>query len=136
MKQRKVVSMIGVLIVMISTVAFITGCQQANNNKDKAVNKAVYVAKVEIEGTSVTYTLTFKADGTWINRAAIGSQDIVTMEGTYTGDPSKDGTIKVTLKKSLNEKGALEAVEGSNEPESITISGGKFSIGEIEYTRR
>ena len=33
MKQRKVVSMIGVLVVMISTVAFITGCQQANGGK-------------------------------------------------------------------------------------------------------
>ena len=136
MKQRKVVSMIGVLIVMISTVAFITGCQQANNNKDKAVNKAVYVAKVETEGTSVTYTLTFKADGTWINRAAIGSQDIVTMEGTYTGDPSKDGTITVTIKKSLNEKGALVDYTDEDATSSITISGGKFSIGEIEYTRQ
>ena len=33
MKQRKVVSMIGVLVVMISTVAFIIGCQQANGGK-------------------------------------------------------------------------------------------------------
>ena len=132
MKHKRFVSVIGVLVLIISAVALVTGCQQANNNKDKAV----YVAKVEIEGTSVTYTLIFKADGTWINRAGIGSQDIVTMEGTYTGDPSKDGTIKVTLKKIINEKGALEAVEGSNEPECITISGGKFSIGEIEYTRR
>ena len=33
MKQIKKVSMIGVLVVMISTVAFITGCQQANGGK-------------------------------------------------------------------------------------------------------
>ncbi|UTC65701.1 hypothetical protein E4O00_06475 [Treponema sp. OMZ 788] len=32
MKQRKVVSMIGALVVIISVVAFITGCQQANSN--------------------------------------------------------------------------------------------------------
>ena len=33
MKQKRLVSMIGVLVVMISTVAFITGCQQANGGK-------------------------------------------------------------------------------------------------------
>ena len=33
MKQRKVVSMIGALVVMISAAVFITGCQQANGGK-------------------------------------------------------------------------------------------------------
>ena len=34
MKQRKVVSMIGVLVLIISAVVLITGCPQQNNKKD------------------------------------------------------------------------------------------------------
>ena len=131
MKHKRFVSVSGVLVLIISAVALVTGCQQANNNKDKAV----YVAKVEIEGTSVTYTLIFKADGTWINRAGIGSQDIVTMEGTYTGDPSKDGTVTITVTKLLKGAGSLVDVE---KPQSmdITVKGGKCSIAGMEYTRQ
>ena len=136
MKQRKVVSMIGALVLIISAVVLITGCQQANNNKDKAVNKAIYVGKIEQNGTTITNTLTFKADGTWINCAVIENVSVVTMEGTYTGDPSKDGTITVTIKKSLNEEGSLVDYTDEDATSSITISGGKFSVEGMEYTRQ
>ena len=59
MKQRKVVSMIGVLVVMISTVAFITGCQQSNGGKS---------SKTEIAAEYIgSYEGTFSGDisGTW-----------------------------------------------------------------------
>ena len=136
MKQRKVVSMIGALVLILSAVVLITGCQQANNNKDKAVNKAIYVGKIEQNGTTITNTLTFKADGTCINCAVIENVSVVTMEGTYTGDPSKDGTITVTIKKSLNEEGSLVDYTDEDATSSITISGGKFSVEGMEYTRQ
>ena len=41
MKQRKVVSMIGALVLIISAVVFITGCPQANSNKDKKGNTTI-----------------------------------------------------------------------------------------------
>ena len=41
MKQRKVVSMIGALILIISAVVLITGCPQANGNKDKKENTTI-----------------------------------------------------------------------------------------------
>ena len=41
MKQKRLVSMIGVLAVMVSAVVLITGCPQANGNKDKKDNTTV-----------------------------------------------------------------------------------------------
>ena len=38
MKQKRIVSMIGALVVILSAVALITGCPQANGNKDKKEN--------------------------------------------------------------------------------------------------
>ena len=132
MKQKRFVSMIGALVVILGAVAFITGCPQAHNNKDKAV----YVSKTEANGITVTYTVTFKADGTWINRASNGIQNFVTMQGTYTGDPSKDGTVTITVTKQLNDDGtALVDVENP-QSRNITVKGGKCSIGGMEYTRQ
>ena len=131
MKQKRFVSMIGALVVILGAVAFITGCQQANSNKDKAV----YVSETKQGGVTVTQTVTFKADGTWINRASNGIQNFVTMQGTYTGDPSKDGTVTITVTKLLKGAGSLVDVE---KPQSmdITVKGGKCSIGGTEYTRQ
>lgn len=41
MKHRKIVSMIGALILIIGAVALITGCPQANGNKDKKENTTI-----------------------------------------------------------------------------------------------
>ena len=38
MKQKRIVSMIGALVVILSAVALITGCPQANGNKNKKEN--------------------------------------------------------------------------------------------------
>ena len=130
MKQKRFVSMIGALVVILGAVAFITGCPQAHNNKDKAV----YVNKTEQGGTTVTQTVTFKADGTWINRAGAKGQSVVMMQGTYTGDPSKDGTVTATVKKELKGTDLVDVKDPK--PMDITIKGGKFSIGTTEYTRQ
>ena len=40
MKQRKVVSMIGALVLIISAVVLITGCSQPNSNKENTGNNS------------------------------------------------------------------------------------------------
>jgi len=130
MKQKRFVSMIGALVVILGAVAFITGCPQAHNNKDKAV----YVSKTEQGGITTTQTVTFKADGTWIHRASAAGQSVVMMQGTYTGDPSKDGTVTATVKKEL--KGTDLVDVEKPQPMEITIKGGKFSVGTTVYTRQ
>ena len=123
--------MIGALVVILGAVAFITGCPQAHNNKDKAV----YVSKTEQGGTTVTQTVTFKADETWINRAGAKGQSAVMMQGTYTGDPSKDGTVTITITKKLDGTGSLVDVKDPK-PMDITIKGGKCTVMGTEYTRQ
>ena len=39
MKQRKIVSMLGALIVIMSAVVFISGCSQANSNENNSTLK-------------------------------------------------------------------------------------------------
>lgn len=41
MKQKRFVSMIGALVIILGAVAFITGCPQANSNKDKKDNTTI-----------------------------------------------------------------------------------------------
>ena len=90
MKQRKVVSMIGVLVVMISTVAFITGCPQANNNKGNTGNNGGTLevqptgkADPALKGTSWKSTadvsIEFTENGNIANIS--GDQALYTVEG-------------------------------------------------------
>lgn len=49
MKQKKLVSMIGALVLIISAVALITGCPQANNKKD---NTTINNSSNNLNGTA------------------------------------------------------------------------------------
>ena len=51
MKQRKVVSMIGALVLIISAVALMTGCQQANGNKTTDGDWSPVSNKSDLVGT-------------------------------------------------------------------------------------
>ena len=90
MKQRKVVSMIGVLVVMISTVAFITGCPQANNNKGNTGNNGGTLevqptgkADSALKGTgwksTADVSIEFTENGNIANIS--GAQALYTVEG-------------------------------------------------------
>lgn len=139
MKQKRLVSVIGALTLIISVVVLATGCPQANNNKDNSPTtqkRAVYVGTMEAHGETGTFTTIFYTDGTWIQRADMQGQSVVVMQGTYTGDPSKDGTVSITIKKELNEEGSLVDVAGEDATQSITIAGGKYTVMGVTYTRQ
>lgn len=161
MTQKRFVSMIGALVVILGAVAFITGCPQANSNKDNTTvnnggnntgntgentggntgsstatqGRAVYVARIENGGVTYANTITFETDGTYLYRIVAKNVDSVSMQGTYTGNPSKDGTITVTIKKAHNGT-ALVDYTGANATQSITISGGKFTLTGIQFIRQ
>ena len=165
MKQRKVVSMIGALVVIISAVVLITGCQQVNNNNGKKENtttnnggnrggstggntdnggsstttqrSAVYEYTKEESGVTYRYTITFNTDGTYMQRTneSDGGVEAVVAQGIYTGDASKDGTINMTVKKVHNGTALVDYTE-QNATQSINIAGGKFTLGPIQYTRK
>ena len=52
MKQRKVVSMIGALVVIISAVVLITGCSQPNNNSGNISNNGGYSGNTGNNGSN------------------------------------------------------------------------------------
>lgn len=53
--------------------------------------------------------------------------------GTYTGNPTKDGTVKMTMTKEydFNQKKLVDIPTSEREEESFVISAGKAEIGEI-----
>ena len=62
------------------------------------------------------------------------------MAGTYTGNPSKDGTITVSLTKIFDNKTG-KLVDASEEVKAVadddyTITNGKMEIGGLIYTRQ
>ena len=165
MKQKRRVSMIGALVVILGAVVFITGCPQANNNNGKKENtatnnggnsggstggntgnggsstttqrSAVYEYTKEESGVTYRYTITFNTDGTFMQRTneAGGGVEAVVAQGIYAGDASKDGTISMTVKKVHNGT-ALVDYTGQNATQSVNIAGGKFTLGPIQYTRK
>lgn len=88
-------------------------------------DSTVAVYKGSEDGVSIE--ITFSDDNTW---EAVGSTPVASvtaMKGTYTGDPSKDGTIIITTTHILNDEGtALESLGTSLLSEKITISHGRF----------
>lgn len=138
MKQKRLVSMVGALVLTISAVVLITGCPQPNNKKDNSSNttqmRSIYVAR---EG-STTFTIMFETDGTFASYVAEGSAGAYAQAtGIYTGDASKDGTITIILKKEMNAEGtALVDYTGTDATHSVTISGGKFTIAGRQYSRQ
>ena len=53
--------------------------------------------------------------------------------GTYTGNPTKDGTVKMTIAKEYDfeQKKLVDIPSSEREEESFVISAGKAEIGEI-----
>ena len=54
-------------------------------------------------------------------------------KGTYTGDPSKDGKIKLTLTSTYNGSGLKEIPKENQEADEITIIDGTFVIADLEF---
>ncbi len=95
------------------------------------------VAEYERKETSVTYMVTFFDDSTWSQAYEYYGKKVTMAEGTYTGDPSKDGKIYITATKYLTDDGKLtEIPKEYREEEPITISNKRFTYDYITYTRQ
>ena len=94
MKQKKVVSLIGALVVIISAVVLITGCPQGNGGKSGEENKKPEYIKEDI-------TLKFKNDST--------ETCYVTIKGKTKWDVEKTGISAVSLDGSFTSEFPLPA---------------------------
>lgn len=83
-----------------------------------------YTYAVSSAGASVTNYFRFEEDGTFSNgtRTSVAGQaiEVKGLSGTYTGNPKADGEVEITY---------------SSTKKTLTISGGKFTFGGIEYSR-
>ena len=96
---------------------------------------AVYTNDGKVGGisTGVTYTATFYDDDTFSvagESAQTGSVELAA--GTYDGDPSKDGKIKLTFTKFEG----LADTSILNKATEFEIKSGKVDILGTEYTRQ
>ena len=96
MKQRKVVSMIGALVVILGAVAFITGCSQANSNKGNTGggnSQNSLDGLVASEGSGYYYFSNHQVFWAW-NDGGIFKKKIL---GSYTGNTFYEGTGSYTV---------------------------------------
>ena len=96
MKQRKVVSMIGALVLIISAVVLITGCYQPNSNKGNTGggnSQKTLDGLVASEGSGYYYFSNHQVFWAW-NDGGIFKKKIV---GGYSGNTFYEGTGSYTV---------------------------------------
>ena len=133
--MKKLAKIMAVFAAIMMALAF-AGC----NNDDDDDPSTVAVFKATYEDTGVTYTLSCYDDNTFVMDGEMGNLKCTFMAGTYTGNPSKDGTITVSLTKFIDfETGKL--VDASEEVKAnadgdYTITNGKMEINRLIFTRQ
>ena len=133
--MKKLAKIMAVFAAIMMALAF-AGCN--NDDDDDPSKVAVFKATDEYEGA--TYTLSCYDDNTFVIDGEKGDLKFTFMTGTYTGNPSKDGTITVSLTKFIDfETGKL--VDASEEVKAnadgdYTITNGKMKIHGLTFTRQ
>ena len=102
MKQKRLVSMIGMLVVLFCTLFMMTGCPQANGNKDKKENTAIsytgdYVGKGENYSGIGNWEFSISSSGKLSGWFQILSEEKAECSGSIKSDGSFTGTGKINL---------------------------------------
>ncbi len=140
--MRKV-SILSLWLVAFLMAVCVIGCSSGNSSNDSAddnpaENTSSLLITYKGSESMVDYTFVFKSDKTFVNSSAINAYaEEVEYNGTYTGDPSKDGTVEITiLEQRKDHNGNMEAYSGSQATQELAITNGKFTFEDIEYTRQ
>ena len=135
--MRKV-SILSLLLAAFLMALCFTACSNGNNpsdnnNTNNTSNTIVFVSQ---QSMGVVYKTFFYADKKYKMTSAVNSYaEEIESQGTYTGDPSKDGKVIITqLKASVNHN----LVDDINHTQTeLNIINGQFTVprGEV-YTRQ
>ena len=134
MKQRKIVSMVGTLVLIISAVTFISGCSQPNSNNGgntvgvqfpDDLRNTSWSHKTEISGMVMnsitlefgTNTLKYTAGGIVANYTIVSA--------------TKGGKIEISARAGNVVLCESYSISGN----TLTMSGGMHSIG-LKYTKQ
>ncbi|QEJ94291.1 hypothetical protein [Treponema phagedenis] len=145
MKQKRLVSMIGALVLIISAVVLITGCPQPNGSKDKKENTTT-------KNGGNTVGVQFPDDlrnTSWSHKTEIGGMvttSIILEFGTNTLKYTANGIVANYTIISATKGGKIEISAGAGPKvvlcesysisgSTLTISGGMHSIG-LKYTKQ
>ena len=137
--MRKLAKISAVLAAMVLALAFV-GCNSDDDDDDddpSAVTVWYYTEDGDID------TIYFYDDGTFELNYTMGSVTVVGCIGVYSGDTTKDGKIKMTIKKELNEDmtDLVDVPAGEDNEVYATIIGNKLTIVDDEgdttnYTKK
>ena len=105
---------------MVLALAFV-GCKSDDDDDDPSVVTAWYYKTED----GVTETVYFYDDGTFKLEATIDSVTMVGATGVYSGDTTKNGKIKITVKKILDEEtnALIDVPAGEGNEGYATING-------------
>ena len=135
--MKKLAKIMAVFAAIMMALAF-AGCN--NDDDDDPSKVAVFKATHEKEGVgTVTKLATFYDDNTIVVNGEAGDKKVTLMTGTYTGDPSKDGTITISLTKMPDDDGKLvdaDADTKKNTDGEYVIKDGKVKVRDAIYIRQ
>lgn len=131
--MKKLAKIMAVFAAIMMALAF-AGCN--NDDDDDPSKVAVFKATDEYDGA--TYTLSCYDDNTFVMDGEMGDLKCTVMAGTYTGNPSKDGTITLSVTKIFYQGKLIDATE---EVKAVadgdyTITNGKMEIKGLIFTRQ
>lgn len=113
----KLFSKVAVLAAALMVVSVFTGCKNAEDEgagvvavykgypskiQEKAVISSVDARKADVPTDKPYANLTFYDDDTFNVTLLVAEEEPEIAVGTYSGDPSKDGKIKVEVEKMAN----------------------------------
>lgn len=121
-------------LFIMAALAAVFGFVACDNDEEEDNIVAVYTATMTEDGIAMLVTMTFYGDNTFLATYTVMSITVTGMVGTYTGIPSKDGRIIMTIEKMINDDLVLVDVMV---PISMTAwsVGGKFTIDDMVFTR-
>ena len=128
--MKKLAKIMAVFAAIMMALAF-AGCN--NDDDDDPSTVAVYKVTHEVEGVgTVTQLATFYDDNTIVVNGEAGDKKATLMTGTYTGDPSKDGTITLSVTKFFDEY-AGKLVDATEEVKKVYDGDYKIEGGKITF---
>lgn len=130
--MKKLAKIMAVFAAIMMALAFV-GCN--NDDDDDPSTVAVYKATEEYDGVTVTCY----DDNTFVITAEANGEKVTLMTGTYTGDPTKDGALTISLTKMADDDGKLVDADADTKKYAdgeYVIKDGKVEVIGTIYIRQ
>ncbi|MGN0737117.1 hypothetical protein [Treponema porcinum] len=134
--MKKLAKIMAVFAAIMMALAF-AGCN--NDDDDDPSTVAVFEATEEYDGVTVTELVTCYDDNTFVITAEANGEKVTLMTGTYTGDPTKDGALTISLTKMADDDGKLVDADADTKKYAdgeYVIKDGKVEVIGTIYTRQ